>query len=83
MNEYMYTHPYNRLISIGVEGKEKGMDNLLDPKGLAAMLGIPVSQVYRLTQKGELPHLRVGKYLRFNFNEVVDELHRDISKVDL
>jgi len=59
------------------------MDSLLDPKGLAAMLGIPVSQVYRLTQKGELPHLRVGKYLRFSINEVVNELHKDVNKADL
>jgi excisionase family DNA binding protein len=59
------------------------MSSLLDPKGLAAMLRIPVSQVYRLTQKGELPHLRVGKYLRFDFNEVVEELHSDISKADI
>jgi excisionase family DNA binding protein len=51
------------------------MDSLLDPKGLAAMLRIPVSQVYRLTQKGELPHLRVGKYLRYDAREIIEQLH--------
>ncbi len=78
MNEFMYTHLHDRLIAIGVEGKEKGMDGLLDPKGLAAMLKIPVSQVYRLTQKGELPHIRVGKYLRYDPEEIIEQLHRGV-----
>jgi excisionase family DNA binding protein len=52
-----------------------GMGDLVDPKGLAEALSIPLSQVYRLTQKGELPHLRVGKYIRYNPQEVLDKLH--------
>ena len=54
-----------------------GMGDLLDPRGLAEALSIPLSQVYRLTQKGELPHIRVGKYIRFSLDEVIRELHRD------
>ena len=60
-----------------IERGDMGMEGFLDPKGLAEALSIPVSQVYRLTQKGELPHIRVGKYIRFNLDEVIGDLHRN------
>jgi excisionase family DNA binding protein len=60
-----------------IERGDMGMEGFLDPKGLAEALSIPVSQVYRLTQKGDLPHIRVGKYIRFNLDEVIRDLHRD------
>ena len=50
---------------------------LIGVKRLAEILDIPVSQVYRLTQKGSLPHVRVGKYLRYNAEEVIEKLHRN------
>ena len=59
------------------------MEGFLDPRGLAEVLSIPISQVYRLTQKGVLPHIRVGKYIRFNLNEVIRELHRDTENLYL
>ena len=50
---------------------------LVGVKGLAEILDIPISQVYRLTSKGDLPHVRVGKYLRYDAEEVIEKLHRN------
>ena len=51
-------------------------------KQLAEMLGVPVSQVYRKTREGELPHIRIGKYIRFDPDEVVCERHSEKGNFD-
>ena len=51
-------------------------------KQLAEMLGVPVSQVYRKTREGELPHIRIGKYIRFDPDEVVRERHSEKGNFD-
>ena len=73
----MIIRAMNQGVYRNIERGDMGMEGFLDPKGLAEALSIPVSQVYRLTQKGELPHIRVGKYIRFNLDEVISDLHRD------
>ncbi len=37
---------------------------------LARVLGVPASWVYERTAKGEIPHYRVGRYVRFRLSEV-------------
>jgi excisionase family DNA binding protein len=73
----MIIRAVNKGVYRKIEGGDMDMEGFLDPKGLAEALSIPVSQVYRLTQKGELPHIRVGKYIRFNLDEVIRDLHRN------
>ena len=73
----MIIRAVNKGVHGNIERGDMGMEGFLDPKGLAEALSIPVSQVYRLTQKGELPHIRVGKYIRFNLDEVIGDLHRN------
>ncbi len=49
------------------------VDRLLTPRGLAEALAVSVGWVYRRTEKGAvdpLPHVHVGKALRFDLEEV-------------
>jgi excisionase family DNA binding protein len=46
---------------------------LLKPQELADLLGVPISFVYDRTRKNAtdpIPHLKVGKYIRFDPDEV-------------
>ena len=53
------------------------MVSLLTPKELAKRLNVPVSWVYDRTRRGgpdKLPHLKIGKYIRFDEVEVLEHL---------
>ena len=54
------------------------MEGLIGPKELARLLNVPVSWVYQRTCRGQaaLPHVKVGKYVRFVPDEVVNFLKR-------
>jgi excisionase family DNA binding protein len=45
---------------------------LLTPEELARRLNLPVSWVYEQSRQGNIPTHRIGKYIRFDFNEVVE-----------
>ena len=40
-------------------------DDILDIKGAANYLRLPVSTIYRLVQDGRVPAVKVGKHWRF------------------
>jgi hypothetical protein len=44
---------------------------LLTPEQLAKKLSVPISWVYEQSRQGNIPTRRIGKYIRFNFVEVV------------
>jgi len=48
-------------------------DNLITVKELAKKINVPVSWIYQRTRLGAkaIPHVRIGKYVRFNAEEVV------------
>lgn len=46
--------------------KSKGDDTLFDVKGLADYLKVDPSWIYKQVQYGSLPHIKLGKYLRFS-----------------
>lgn len=50
---------------------------LLDVGELAAYLGVKPSWVYSKVVTGELPCLRVGRYLRFRLSEVLSRMEAD------
>lgn len=55
------------------------MEDILDPEELARKLKVHKSWVYgqtRETGPDAIPRLKVGKYLRFSENEVMDWLKR-------
>lgn len=49
-------------------------NKLVGPQEMASILGVPVSWIYQRTclGKGALPFLKVGKYVRFRPQEVLD-----------
>ena len=51
---------------------------LITVKELAEKLQVPESWIYQRTRLGQkaIPHVRVGKYVRFNAEEVVAFLRR-------
>ncbi len=53
--------------------------SLLDKDGLAEYLNVPPSWVYEKTRNkgnGSIPRVMVGKYVRFNIEEVLEWLKR-------
>jgi excisionase family DNA binding protein len=49
-------------------------ENLATPQEMAAILNVPVSWIYRRTRLGSvaIPHIKMGKYVRFKPAEVID-----------
>jgi len=48
-----------------------GENNLLRPEELADRLQVPVSWVYEQSRQGNIPTHRLGRYIRFDLNEVL------------
>lgn len=53
------------------ENQESG---LVDATKLAEYLGVSVSWVYQKTKDREIPFIRVGKFIRYSFDEVLEHL---------
>lgn len=53
-------------------------DRLVSVKALASHLGVPTGWVY--AKKDRLPHVRVGKYIRFDINEVLRVLRGEAEE---
>ena len=53
-------------------------NELITAKELSKRLNVPVSWVYRRTRLGQeaIPHVRMGKYVRFDWEAVV-EFYKD------
>lgn len=51
-------------------------DQLLDAGEVAKLLGVCRDTVYRLCERGELPHVRIGSLLRFDRSEIAALLER-------
>lgn len=55
------------------------MEELLDIRELAAKLKVPVSWIYDRTRRhgpDRIPHLKIGKYVRFSETEVAEYLRQ-------
>ena len=50
------------------------IQNLISIKEMANRLDVPVSWLYSRTRINEIPHYKVGKYVRFDESEVWDWL---------
>ncbi len=47
-----------------------GGDRLLDAAEVAELLNVPVSWVRESTRSGAMPHVRLGRYVRFSAADV-------------
>lgn len=54
---------------------------LITAKELAKRLNVQVSWIYRRTRLGQeaIPHVKMGKYVRFDWEEVVDFYKADLQ----
>ena len=52
-------------------GLDRKSSDLLEPEELAAKLKVPVSWVYEQRRQGNIPTHRLGRYIRFDFEEVL------------
>jgi len=50
--------------------------SLISINEMAEKLSVPVSWLYQRTRTNEIPHYKVGKYVRFEENEVWDWLKK-------
>jgi excisionase family DNA binding protein len=53
-----------------LRGDDRDDGRLLSPDELAAWLGVPVTWVYAKAASSDLPHYKLGHYLRFDPREV-------------
>ena len=60
-----------RLFMHGVQGRNDGEEEtLLEAKDVAAWLGVKEDYVRDLGRKGEIPTVKIGKYVRFERNSI-------------
>lgn len=52
------------------------MDKLLTVEEIAEVLNVKQSTIYNWTHLGFIPHIKIGKLLRFNQNDVLDWLNK-------
>ncbi len=50
------------------------MDELLTIDELSALLKVPKSWIYARTCKGQIPHIKLGRHLRFQMKAVLEAL---------
>jgi len=50
--------------------------NLEGIKAMAKRLDVPVSWLYSRTRTGEIPHYKVGKYVKFDVSEVMEWIRK-------
>ncbi len=50
------------------------MNKLLTPHELSDLLGVKLSTIYQWTHIGYIPHFKLGRFVRFKENEVLEWL---------
>lgn len=61
-------------MSAAMKAEQISPDRFVDVKELAAFLTVPRSWVYSKTASGQIPHTKVGRYIRFWLPDVMDWL---------
>jgi excisionase family DNA binding protein len=57
------------------EAEPRRNDELLTLEEAAALLKVPKSWIYDRTRRGAIPHLKLGKYLRFPVADLLRWMH--------
>ena len=61
---------------------EPPADVVLDASGMADRTGIPASWWAEAARRGDVPHIRAGKYVRFRLTEALDALAAEVRQTD-
>jgi excisionase family DNA binding protein len=65
------------------------MDKLLTPQEMARVLGVQPSTIYQWTHQGFIPHVKLGKFVRFKEGDVLKWVEerttdgRSVRKIDV
>jgi len=60
--------------AIGQNGRDS---TFLTPEELAERLKVPLSWVYEQSRQGNIPTHKLGRYIRFDLQEVIDSQKKD------
>jgi len=52
------------------------MNKLLTPQEVADLLSVRKSTIYQWTHQGYIPHVKLGKFVRFNQDKVMEWVER-------
>jgi len=55
------------------------MEKLLTPQEIAEVLGVQPSTIYQWTHQGYIPHVKLGKFVRFKEKDVEKWVERKAS----
>jgi hypothetical protein len=61
---------------------EPAADLVLDAAGMEAQTGVPASWWAEAARRGDVPHIRAGKYVRFRLNESLNALAAGVRPKD-
>ncbi|MCP4570636.1 MAG: helix-turn-helix domain-containing protein [FCB group bacterium] len=56
------------------------MENLLTPQEMADVLGVAVSTIYQWTHQEYIPHIKIGRFVRFRISIVEKWLEKREKK---
>jgi excisionase family DNA binding protein len=61
---------------------EDSMDqNLIGIREMSEKLSVPVSWLYQRTRTDEIPHYKIGKYVRFDVEQVMEWIKTKQNKI--
>jgi excisionase family DNA binding protein len=63
-----------RIVREEIAAGSNGPRELMGPEELAKRLKVPLSWVYEQSRQNLIPTHRIGRYIRFDLNEVLDSL---------
>ena len=55
--------------------------NLIGIKEMASRLDVPVSWLYSRTRTNEIPYLKLGKYVRFDVDQVMEWIQKKQNQI--
>lgn len=61
---------------------EQPADVVLDAAGMESRTGVPASWWAEAARRGDVPHIRAGKYVRFRLNEALEALASGVRPGD-
>lgn len=56
------------------------MEQLLTPQQIAEKLGVAVSTIYQWTHTGFIPHIKLGRFVRFRESDINKWLNSRVHK---
>jgi excisionase family DNA binding protein len=56
------------------------MEQLLTPQQIAEKLGVAISTIYQWTHTGYIPHIKLGRFVRFRESDIEKWLNSRVQK---